>query len=90
MLLLLYPIEDEKEGYTGVNIEARAGWRLCSKATVKVNTESTAHVLQGAEGRFQRHNTNVLVADQPPSCPLSLQGAVGRGALLLDQHDQAH
>lgn len=82
LTLLLYPREDEKRGVARGNLEAAAGRRVCSEGTVKMNAESTAHGHQGAKDAFQRHDTNVLTAAQPPAYPLSLPGVMGTGAAI--------
>lgn len=64
-------------------MEAAAGQRACSEGTAKMNAESTAHQHQGAKDTFQRHDTNVLAAAQPPAYPLSLPGVIGTGAAVL-------
>lgn len=43
LILLLCPREDENKGFAWGNLELATGRRPCSKGTVKVNTESTAH-----------------------------------------------
>ena len=85
LILLLWPREDEKEGFARGILEAAAGQRLCSKGAVKVNSENTGHGHQGAEEHSRDMTQTCLLQHGHPTCPLSLPGTTGTGAAVHSQ-----